>query len=336
MPDDVREALTAAYAQHEGSSPSESAPVTPPPSSTDVKTTSPASGTGPVSAPSPPSSTVQATTPPSGEDDDLKDAGWLDLNKRRILLQNAREKERTKAIGDLKTRLGLDPTDPNVVANIQAFFGNPKAYVQRYGATWGLTLAEATPVATPKTSPAPQTFERPKPSLLAQDGVTAAYDASAIDTLLGHYDGVLAELKQHLAPLQQTHADLQEERLRAHVERNATRTYEAMQKWPGFEELRPKIGALMQQSWDQFYRGEISQDQILSAESAYRQVVSSDYLPSLEGKIRQNVLAELAKTPSVPKGTTPATPTRGTGDQRKGGMTAREALAYARSVHGVS
>jgi hypothetical protein len=336
MPDDVRDALEAAYAQHDGSPPAEGDGSTAATTSTDAKTASPARGTGTVPAATSASSTDAATRQPSDEDDESKDDNWRDLDKRQRILKNRSAKERAAVYAEVKERWGgLDPTDPNVAANIRAFYSNPRQYVQQYGSTWGLTLAEAqAQAATPPTNGKASAFSLPEPTLVAQDG-TAAYDAKQIAAIYEHINARLAEHEQRVQPLQQTHEELVQQRQWAESLNQADAVVRDMETWPGFSELRPKIVETFKGLVHQANTGQIRVDQIPRVETIYRQLFASEHLPKLEEKARQKALADLKSAPSVPVGTTPATQARSGSEKRKGGMTAHEAILHSRRIHGV-
>ena len=279
---------------------------------------------------SPARSTDRPTTPAGGEEDPdvLDNALWGNLEKRRAVLENRGQKAVDRYRADLETKLGVPLDQPNTIANIAEYMRDPIGYFmrnrqhfERIARERGLIAEPPAPAPAAPRSAGSSEWAKPLARLQAADG-SAAYDAEATDQLFGHLVQRIEQLQTQLGPIQQSHGQMEEERLTANAYRWAEDRLKELSTWDGFEDLKDDMGRLMAT------RG-------MTDEQAYNYLIRTKYLPSHREKLRGEILNELRTRPAVPpRGPAPDTGSRSaqTGRAR---LTAHEAVEQARARLGV-
>lgn len=272
-----------------------------------------ASAAGSGSEPAP-SENIEAasTAPASGEDDGeiLQSQAWLDLEKRRSILNNARAKERQRVI---ESEFGL-PRGANLEQwrpHIHALSTDVVGYWRQLGETLlqagilpnapqGQYDAGSAPSA-PQARPDPrQQLQRPEPALIFADG-RRAFDEAGAEQLVSWAitsarEDMRREFEQRFGPLEQTDTRLRAEEVRMTAHRVAADAIGEAKTWAHFEELRPQIAELMEG------------DRRVTLFSAYNRLLQ----PLLRGKserIKEETrLATLKEVQSRPGGRTSIVP----------------------------
>lgn len=248
-----------------------------------------------------PSATVAASTstadPTPGEPPQEK---W------ESILSNARR----DAAAEVEARYGgLKAEDYTATwkPHIEAIQSNPVAYLR-----WLESTLQQRGLLQPSTQTQPRSEPdaMPEPSMFAVDEQgrrTAAYSAEDVQKALKFAEGNWSkQLDTRLRPLEQTAHDSRVQQIRSSAEVDAQKQLEEAGKWEGFEELKPKIAALMQR------------DGRRTLESAYLHVYHSEYLPTSKAKNRQAVLDELKTAPTSQVAPTPQPRSNGQNNGRRG------------------
>lgn len=330
------EAVAQAVEQHSASPAGESdAPaVNESPSADPVSTQTPADATGLVARQPSSSSTAPPASQESEDVEAPKDAEarakWrIDADKFDRVVQNTKRKTDAKVRSEIEGLLGVRLTDAEAIDHGRRFFQDPPAYIE-----WAYReLERMGRIKPPQPAPAPQTrqpevngngFKKPVPSLVADNGMRA-YDAEAIDAHIAHitqtFDERLEALRQQMSPLTEMQQRLEHQHIQAEAHQHAASILGEMQSMDGFEELRPKIKAMMER------------DGRVTIHSAYAKLYNSEYLPQQRQKIRQQTLDELKKRPVPPTGVSPSAAPRSSSAVKNGIRTAREAVEFAVQKH---
>ena len=322
MPESVSEivstAVETAVAQHSESPSQEGAQSTTAPAG-EAPATAEASGSDAQSTTS--STPKDGPTRQAGDADDdavKDDSKWKELESRRTILKNARSKGATEFAQGLEQRLGFSLADENTIENLRQFRSDPVGYIKRYAQHFGLALADQPKPSQPQQQTA--TFEKPQPRLRAEDG-TLAYAQPEVDTLIGHLNAQIEELKAALNPLQQTHQQFEQQRIYSQAVAEADTQFKEISQWEGFADVKDRMLELMKTD------GRVTPD------SAYRRAYQEIYRPKLEADIRQKALDDLKKAPVIaPKGASPSAQARGAA-KKPGSMSPAEAVAFAVEKH---
>lgn len=279
--------------------------TTPPPSSTAAASPPavPAAGSG--TEPQPPTSTQPATGAKDQGDDDgetLNSKDWLSLEKRREILKGARDKQRRVMLQELglKEETPLDALRPHLTL----MMADPAEYYRQLGETLrarGVIPAEpAAPQVQPPPPPPPQPRRPPQPDLVFADG-RQAYSAEAaanlVDFAMAMLRGEFAQvLEDRLSPLQQTHEAVRTSQIRQQAYTVASEAINEASTWIHFEELRPKIAALM------------AADKRVTLQSAYNRLLQ-EKMKTEPAKIREETrlatLKEIQQAPHQAQGIVP-------------------------------
>jgi hypothetical protein len=281
----------------------------------------PAAASGPEAQPTSSSTSATAAIQPGDGDDAIlkDDTSWLTPEKRRTILQNARQKAAAEYTQRVESTLGFSLSDDNAVANVKAFLSDPRGYIAAHAQHFGIAPAVEPPR---QPTPAPSNgFTRPTPSLVAQNG-TAAYAQAEVDALFDYQQQRIAALESALQPMQQTHQQIQSEQAMREIHAQAAAQYDDMRTWPGFDELKGDVLAVMQS------------DRRISPETAYRRVMQTKYLPTQEQRMREKLLAEInAAKAETPKGPSAITQSRTSAAPKRGGLSVHDAVQFAVEKH---
>ncbi len=274
----------------------------------------------PDATPSPASSTDPATRQPSDAEDPIKDDDWLTPEKRQRILRNARAREAESVRTTLEQQLGFEIKDERALAEVRAFISNPSAYVNANAERLGITLPVA-PAPREAAPPVQARGERPLPDARSDDG-TLFYTEKQTLALLDWYASQSEDkLASRLAPLEKLHERMTADQIRAEANEHAKGEVSKAEKWEGFNELKPRILALMRQ------------DGRRTLLSAYNEVFQTEYLPASKSKMRQSILDELKSRPVAPAGVSPSAQARTPASKRQGANTAKEAIEIALAKH---
>lgn len=257
----------------------------------------PAVGSG--SEPTPPESEqpADARVAPEDAEESIDRATQFTREQHERILKNGRQKEAKLVRETLAKEYGLSPAE-------LAPFRPHIEFIRQHGiAAYHQELSRQ--LAGPSTAPAPpepDRPQRPKPDLVAEDG-TAAYSAPALDKYLEwQRQELLTEWQKTLAPLQQTHKELQEQQARQDAwDEAGVEVDQARKGWIGFTEHEPAILA------------EIQKDGRSTLLSAYNRVLQRVIAPALQAKTRQTTITDLQTRPdpnTVVPGATPRAPAK--------------------------
>ncbi|HEV8208516.1 MAG TPA: hypothetical protein VGP77_00280 [Vicinamibacterales bacterium] len=219
------------------------------------------------------------------DDDDgptLNSQDWLDLDKRRSILNGARTKERTKLLSSLglRTETPLETLRPHLAlmtSDVVEYHRQLTDSLQRRGL---LPAAAAPPAPVPdRADPAPpQPRAMPQPDLQFSDG-RRAYSAEgaadlidwATQNLRDEWDQMLAA---RLGPMESTHAAVRGAQMRAEANQVAADVIAEASTWAYFDDFRGQIADLM------------AQDKRVTVHSAYNRLLQ-ERLKTEPAKIRE-------------------------------------------------
>jgi hypothetical protein len=174
---------------------------------------------------------------PSSEDDpdistDPASAGPIPFDRHKAALDNARTKARDEAIAEYRSQYGwAEQVDPqqleNWTATAQQMSADPVGFLQRFAAelqthpVYGPQLKSAA-ARTLGARTAPQDDVEPRPDLQTDSGDTV-YSAQQLNKWREWHDRQLEKrFDERLAPLTETHAQIQEARQRELIEHVST------------------------------------------------------------------------------------------------------------------
>lgn len=258
------------------------APAGDPPSSDPLKADDPDAPTTPETADAPPP--------------DTKPKGPIPFQRHEAILKTTREKVAAETRAAVDQELGpwrqvISSFRPEefapILPQIQKLSTDPVAFYRDLGEQLqqhGLLPQQPQPHA-PTRSAAPQGAE-PEPDLVNPDTGELLYSAPQLQKALAWREGQIeARLRREMQPLMESHRQSQQERemstLKTSAEAKASDAIAEAQTWEGFDELKPKIAALMRN------------DRRYSLEGAYLKVYQSEYVPTRKQRERESVVAEL-------------------------------------------
>ena len=297
----------------------------------------PAAGSGVTeSAPAASTQGAPAATGPGDDDGDtLSSQDWLDLQKRREILNGARTRERAKLLKDLG--LSTDAPLDQVRQHLSLMLTDLPEYHRQLTATLQARGVIPRPAASePPTAPQaarPTRAPMPQPDLVFSDG-RRAYSAESAAALVDWVaDGLRNEfgvlLDERLGPMQQTHQAMRAQQFQAEARQIADTVLAEASTWAYFSEFAPRIAEMMQA------------DRRVTVQSAYNRLLQERLKTEparLKEEARQATLRELQTTTKT--GSPSITPGRPVvAERRKGGSSSLDdALdaAISRAVATVS
>ncbi len=220
----------------------------------------PAAASGSEAAPTTAGKTQAPATGATDEDGEIiQDQGWLNLDKRRTILSNARTKAQQQARETiLEQELGL-PKGVNlqsVRTHLQMLGSDAVAYHRQLGENLrrrgllppeGASTPPPTTVQTPPAAATPR--PRPQPDLVFNDGRRAYSEEAQADLLEWQSEQLTAQfnraLEERLGPMQETHEIVQAEAVRNEAHAVAAATLEEASTWHRFGEFKKQIAELM-------------------------------------------------------------------------------------------
>lgn len=133
---------------------------------------------------------------------------------------------------------------------------------------------------------AAQSEAMPEPDLINPETGELIYSATQLQKALDWRDRQSEQKRQaEIEPLLQSHRQAQQEReysqVKTTADKHASEAIAEASQWEAFDELKPKIAALMRN------------DRRWSLEGAYNRVFQTEYLPTIKAKERASVVAEL-------------------------------------------
>lgn len=242
--------------------------------------------------PDAPTTPETATAPPP----DTKPKGPIPFQRHEAILKTTREKVAQETRQAVEQEIGpwrqvMSSFRPEefapVVDKLASLSRDPVAFYRDLGQELqrnGLLPNQSQPHA-PTRSAAPQGAE-PEPDLVNPETGELLYSAPQLQKALAWREAQIeSRLRAELQPLVESHRQGQQEReltqIKTTADKNAADAIAEASQWEGFEELKPKIAALMRQ------------DRRYSLEGAYTRVFQTEYLPGLKQRERASVVAEL-------------------------------------------
>jgi len=250
----------------------------------------------PASDPQPTEKADAPTTPETvAAPPDTKPKGPIPFQRHEAILKTTREKVATETREAVEREIGpwrqvIQSFRPEefapILPQIQKLASDPLSFYHDLGEQLrqhGLLTPQPPPHA-PTRSAAAQ--GEPEPDLVNPDTGELLYSAPQLQRALAWREQqVENRLRAEMRPLVDSHRQAQNERELAQVkttaEHHATEAIAEASQWEGFDELKPKIAALMRQ------------DRRYSLEGAYNRVFQTEYLPNLKQRERASVVAEL-------------------------------------------
>jgi hypothetical protein len=257
---------------------------------------------------------------------DTKPKGPIPFQRHEAILKTTREKVATETREAVEKELGpwrqvMSSFRPDefapVVDKLASLSRDPVAFYRDLGQELqrnGL-LPDQPPPHAPTRSAAPQGSE-PEPDLVNPDTGELLYSAPQLQKALAWREQQIeSRLRREMQPLMESHRTAQQERelstLTTAATAKASEAIAEAQTWEGFDELKPKIAALMRN------------DRRYSLEGAYLKVYQTEYVPTRKQRERESVVAELKQKGRAgssgisPNSRSNATPTNGTGGFRE-------------------
>lgn len=242
--------------------------------------------------PDAPTTPETATAPPP----DTKPKGPIPFQRHEAILKTTREKVAQETRQAVEQEIGpwrqvIQSFRPEefapVLPQIRKMASDPVGFYHDLGEQLrqhGLLSDQPQPHA-PTRSAAPQGAE-PEPDLVNPDTGELLYSAPQLQRALAWRESQIeARLRREMQPLMESHRTAQQERelstLKTTAEAKAAEAITEAQTWEGFEELKPKIAALMRN------------DRRYSLEGAYLKVYQTEYVPTRKQRERESVVAEL-------------------------------------------
>ncbi len=259
-------------------SPADVTPASTPTAPSGVPATTPGPGVASV-----PAATPEGATTLPGDDDGatLQSQDWLDLEKRRSILNGARTKERSKLLASLGLRDDtpvetLRPHLTLLMRDAVEYHRQLTDSLQRRGL---LAAAAATPPTPPPPQrTAPATRPIPQPDLHFSDGRRAYSAEGAADLVDWATANMRDELDEMLAarlgPLEETNEVVRGEHMRAEAHQIAADVLAEASTWAYFDEFKSQIADLM------------TQDKRVTVHSAYNRLLQQK-LKTEPAKIRE-------------------------------------------------
>lgn len=225
---------------------------------------------------------------------DTKPKGPIPFQRHEAILKTTRDKVATETREAVEREIGpwrqvMSSFRPEefapVVDKLALLSRDPVAFHRELSQELqrnGLLPSEAPAPAQRGAAPTSE----PEPDLVNPDTGELLYSAPQLQKALAYRESQIeARIRAELRPLMDTHWQTQNERELAQVkttaEHHASEAIAEASQWEGFDELKPKIAALMRQ------------DRRYSLEGAYNRVFQSEYLPNLKQRERASVVAEL-------------------------------------------
>ena len=274
--------------------------------------------------PDAPTTPETADAPPP----DTKPKGPIPFTRHEQILKTTREKVATETRESVEKEIGpwrqvMSSFRPDefapVVDKLASLARDPVAFYRDLGQELqrnGLLPNQPQQNApASRQTAAPQGTE-PEPDLVNPDTGELLYSAPQLQKALAWREGQIeARIRAELQPLMDSHRQSQQDRemstLTSQATAKAAEAVEEAKTWEGFEELKPKIAALMRS------------DRRYSLEGAYLKVYQTEYVPTRKQRERESVVAELKQKGRAgesgisPNSRSNASPTTGTAGFRE-------------------